>query len=121
MAYFFVIPAVLSLLVLAAHFLRMRFLPGVVLSLVFIIPLLFRVNWITRLTQAYLLLAALEWLRATMSLINDRQVEGTPWHRAAVILLSVETFTVISAILLQWFIKRPSPGFEPVIQQAPAT
>ena len=116
MAYFLAIPAFLSLLVLAAHFLRMSFLPGVAIALLLAIVLLFRVNWITRIAQVALLLAGLEWLRATLSLINERQAEGADWHRAAVILLSVEGFTVLSAILLQWVIRKPAA----IVESPPA-
>ena len=116
------IPAFLSLLMLAAHFFRAELLPLVAVCLVTLVLLLVPRNWAVRLVQVVLMVGALEWVRAMLEFISDREQEGRPWTRLMVILLAVELFTVFSAILLQGRLRRravPAPA-DAAAEPAPA-
>ena len=57
-------------------------------------------RWALRGLQAFLVLAALEWVRTMVAIIRQRQAQDEPYTAAAVILMCVAAFTVLSAILL---------------------
>jgi hypothetical protein len=105
MALLLSIPAFLALLMLAAHFLRASSTPGVVVSLVVAALLFVPRNWAVRIVQVGLMIGALEWLRTMFVFINQRQADGRPWTRLAIIMIAVECFTVVAAVLLQWRLK----------------
>jgi hypothetical protein len=94
-------PAVLSLLVLAAHFSRhdVPVLPWVCVAL----PLLLIVRrpWVPRVMQLVLVVGAIEWLRTTVMLVGQRMDAGDPWLRMAVILIVVALVAAGSALLLE--------------------
>ena len=93
------IPVILSVLVLGAHFFRAGNLVLVAASLV-VLPLLFiRRRWVMWITQAVLVLGAAEWVRSTLAFVQVRQTMDMPWTRLAVILGSVATFTLLSALV----------------------
>ena len=94
-------PIVLSLVVLAAHFLRGGSIVLVVaiLALVALLPL--RRRWIARLVQAVLFLGAAEWARTTTLLAISRSEQGEPFLRMVVILGAVTIVTLASGLLFQ--------------------
>lgn len=95
------VPIVLSLLVLAAHFLRGGglWLAVVVLGL---LGLLFvRRAWVARVMQVVLALGALEWVRTLVVLAVRRSEQGEPFLRMTLILGGVVALTVISALLFE--------------------
>ncbi len=95
------VPTVLSLLVLAAHFLRAGVLVAVVLLIV-ILPLLgLRRGWVPRLFQAVLGLGALEWLRTLVALRAVREALGMPHARMVAILAGVALFSLVAAALFE--------------------
>jgi hypothetical protein len=96
------LPVVLMLGVLAAHFYRgFAWVPfGVTIAL---LPLLFiRAPWAARALQAALALGALEWLRTAAALIALRQATGQPYARLAIILGAVALATGLCALIFQW-------------------
>ena len=93
------IPALLSFLVLAAHFLRNDQLALMLISCAAPLLLLPRRAWLTRLVQALLVLGALEWVRTLLEIRAVRIDEGREWLRMARILGGVAVFTLISAFL----------------------
>jgi hypothetical protein len=95
------IPIVLSLLVLAAHFLRGGGLLFVivVLGLLALLPL--QRPWVARSVQVVLLLGALEWTRTLVTLAMRRVAEGEPYLRMVLILGVVLAVTVGSAALFE--------------------
>jgi hypothetical protein len=95
------LPVVLSLLLLAAHFLRQGLMPAVLLSLFLPVLLFFRRAWVARLIQIILVLGALEWTRTMLLLVNERRSVGESWGRLAIILLIVAVFTGCSALLFR--------------------
>jgi len=96
------LPVVLVLAILAAHFYRAQaWVPfGVTVGLA---PLLFvRAPWAARVLQAALALGALEWLRTAAALVALRQSMGQPWTRLALILGAVALATAACALVFQW-------------------
>ncbi len=96
------LPVLLALAVLAAHFYRAQsWVPfGVTIGLA---PLLLvRAPWAARVLQAALVLGALEWLRTAAVLVAMRESMGQPWTRLALILGGVALATAACALLFQW-------------------
>ena len=95
------VPIVLSLLVLAAHFLRGGAL-WIAVAVLGVLGLLFiRRAWVARLIQVVLLLAALEWTRPLVVLAMRRSEQGEPFLRLTLILGGVVAVTLISAVLFE--------------------
>jgi hypothetical protein len=61
--------------------------------------LLIRSRGVARIVQLMLVVIMLEWTRTTVILVNERQANQEPWHRMAVILLSVAAFALLAALL----------------------
>ncbi|MCP4549158.1 MAG: hypothetical protein GY835_22115 [bacterium] len=95
------IPVVISLLVLGAHFLRYgwTFLFVAVVVLMVAVLTIHR-PWAARTAQTALVLGFLEWLRTLFYLANARFDAGQP-VRMIVILGAVAAFTLLSALVFQ--------------------
>ncbi|HEX4944135.1 MAG TPA: hypothetical protein VFV55_07255 [Usitatibacteraceae bacterium] len=96
------LPVVLALGVLAAHFYRaLAWVPfGITVAL---LPLLFiRAPWAARVLQAALVAGALEWIRTAAGLVALRQSMGQPYTRLAIILGAVAVATGLCALIFQW-------------------
>ncbi len=113
-------PAVLSLLVLGAHFLRGGQLVLVVLTLVLVGLLSVRRPWAARAAQVALLLGACEWVRTTAALLGRRMQEGEPWVRMVVILGAVALVCGLSALAFRAGPLRRRYGLEPRVPDAGA-
>lgn len=91
---------VLSLLVLAAHFLRAGNPVLVVALLAIIVAILaLRRAWVARLAQIVLLLGAVEWLATLIDLAGVRMHDGEPVGRLVVILATVGLATAASSLV----------------------
>ena len=95
------LPAVLSFLVLGAHFLRSGHFVLVALALVLTALLFVRRSWAPRVVQAALVLGAVEWIRTMVELVKRRTAAGEPFVRLVVILGGVALVAVLAALLLQ--------------------
>lgn len=95
------LPAVLSTIVLAAHFLRAGQLLIVLLVLATIPLLAVRKPWSARIIQVMLALGALEWLRTMVRLGQIRAEMGVPYLRMAVILATVALVAACAAALFE--------------------
>jgi hypothetical protein len=95
------IPVVLSLVVLAAHFMRFGNYVGVAGALVLIALLFVRRPWVARLMQVVLLLGTLEWVRTIYMLAAVRAAHNQPFGRMVAILGVVAIVTLCSALLFQ--------------------
>ena len=92
------VPPALSLLVLAAHFLRAG-VALLALGALGTLALLFvRRRWAAQVVQSVLVLGALEWVRALVVLTGERMSEGLPYGRMVVILGVVATVAAASAL-----------------------
>ncbi len=95
------VPAMVAMLVLGAHFYRAsEWIPlAVVVALIALAPL--RRRWIPWLWQAALVLGTVEWLRTLAELVAVRRSLGAPWMRLAAILGAVALATLACALLFR--------------------
>jgi len=93
------IPVILSLILLAAHFLRINFLPLAILSFLMIALLFLRKKWVPRIIQLYLLFGFVEWLRIAFVYIEQRQQVGADYRRLVIIIGAVALFTLLSGLM----------------------
>jgi hypothetical protein len=101
MVAFQLLPVVLSLLVLGAHFLRAG-RPLLLLVVLLVLALLFvRRRWAARVVQVTLSLGALAWIRALVVLASLRLHTGEPVRRLVLILGTVAVVSLLSAWLMQ--------------------
>ena len=96
------LPVVLVLAILAAHFYRAAQWAGFGVTVALLPMLLVRAPWAARVLQAALVLGALEWLRTAAALVAVRQSMGQPYTRLALILGAVALATALCALLFQW-------------------
>lgn len=95
------LPVIFSMLLLSAHFYRAGHLllaGGALLSLGL---LCIRKPQVTWLMQGLLVAGAVEWLVTAIRLIADRQAQGLPWLRLAIILGLVAFCTLLSTLPLR--------------------
>lgn len=100
MAIICLLPAIISSLIIFAHFYRMGSSVLIVAALLLPLFLFIRRRWALRTVQAYLLVGAVEWIRALFVFIEIYERAGMSWTRLAVILGAVILFTLCSALLL---------------------
>ena len=93
------IPVILSLLLLAAHFYRSGQIVLAVACVAMLFVLFFRKSWVPRLFQLLLVLGALEWLRSLYYFAAMRIAWDQPWTRLAIILGAVALFTALSGLV----------------------
>jgi hypothetical protein len=93
------LPVVLSLLVLGAHFMRAGRLFMVAIVLLLLGLLGVRRLWAARTVQAGLLLGAMEWAWTLARLVAWRVQEGQPALRLVLILGGVAVVTGLSALM----------------------
>ena len=98
---FRLLPVILCFALLAAHFSRAGLLPFVILSLGIPFLLLLRKPWAARIIQVFLLLGAMEWIRAMLGYIEIRKTTGDDWSRLAIILISVSLLTALSGLVFR--------------------
>ena len=95
------LPVVLSLIVLGAHFLRSGSVVMVAIVLGVLGLLFVRRLWAARTVQAALLLGVVEWVRTLARLAAWRAQEGQPALRLVLILGSVALLTGLSALVFR--------------------
>lgn len=94
-------PALLSLLLLAAHFYRATlWLPMLLCAALLGLMWLAR-PWVARVLQAALLLGSLEWLRTGLTLAIERHQAQLPYLRLALILGVVTLLTGLSSLVVR--------------------
>ena len=110
------LPAVVALALLAAHFYRAGLVPLVPTCIGAAALLFVRLPWVRYLAVGSLLLAAAEWLRTLVDLVGERSAAGEPWLRLAAILGGVIVFTLLAALpfrslaLRRWYAGGEPPG-----------
>ena len=103
------LPAHLSLLLLAALFMRMGIPLILIVPLTLMLMLSFLVPWseVRTLLAAALGLGALVWTFMTWLRVQERLAYGEPWSRLAGILAGVALFTAWAA----WLVWRSGKAF----------
>ena len=101
MNFFRLLPVILSLSLLGAHWYRAGLV--VLMAACVLLPflLLLRRSWIPRLFQVVLLIGALEWLRTLYVVASMRVAFEQPWGRLALILGGVALFTLLSGLVFR--------------------
>ena len=113
------VPVILSLLVLAAHFLRSGPLLLVPVLIVVVSMCFVRRPWAGRTVQVVLAVGALEWGRTAVVIARQRLAAGEPWIRMGAILAIVAVVAVLSLLLMGsgrmrgWFRTDILPGSDP--------
>ena len=95
------LPVIFSMLLLGAHFYRagqLLLTGGALLSLGLLSLRRPQAVW---LMQGLLVAGAAEWLTTAIRLVADRQAQGLPWQRLAIILGVVTLCTLLSALPLR--------------------
>ena len=95
------LPVILSILLLGAHFYRAGHLlhaSGALLSLGLLCIRKPQAIW---LMQGLLVAGSAEWLATAIRLVADRQAQGLPWLRLAIILGLVTLCTLLSALVFR--------------------
>ena len=95
------LPAVLSLIVLGAHFYRAGDWPITLLCLALTGLLALPRAWVARVVQVALVLGAAEWIWTAVDFVQQRMSLGAPWMRLALILGAVAAFALLAAALFQ--------------------
>jgi hypothetical protein len=101
-----ILPAALSGLVLAAHFLRRGQWPGLLAGLALVALLFVRRPWARRAVQAGLALATVEWIRTWAVLSGAREAAGESAGRLTAILLAVAGVAAVGVMLLETRVAR---------------
>lgn len=93
--------ASLFCLILAAHFLRMGAMPGVLACLALpAVVVATRARWALRSLQALLALGSASWVATALRIGAERRAAGEPWLRMALILGTVAALSALAAALL---------------------
>ncbi|KAA3656532.1 MAG: hypothetical protein DWQ10_15205 [Calditrichaeota bacterium] len=100
--FFQLLPAVLSFLLIAAHFSRAGNTILLIVSLVLLLSLLIRHSLVVIIARYALILAALEWIRTTFMLVAKRMETGQSWERLAIILGVVTIFTLVATLVFRF-------------------
>ena len=95
------VPVVLSLIVLGAHFLRAGNIIVVAAVLVVLGLLFVRRPWAARVAQSALVFGTMVWCQTLVALVAERAQSGQPATRMAIILGTVVVVTFVSVLLLQ--------------------
>ncbi len=90
------LPVIISLLVLGAHFVRSGNILLMLVSIALIFSLFVREPFMARTMQIVLLGAAAEWIRFAFVLVSARMEDGQPWTRLAIVIGGVVLLAVAS-------------------------
>ncbi|MBU0529609.1 hypothetical protein KKF86_07645 [bacterium] len=95
------LPIIFSFLILSAHFSRAG---SPLLTIIFLLlPLLLFIKklWVARLIRVVLIIGAVEWIRALITYVSQRQSIGEPYIRLVIILGIVALFTGLSSLVFK--------------------
>ena len=97
------IPVILSILLLGAHFLYAGLpeLVVIVFAITSLSLLFIRQPWIVRVIQFELVVGGIEWVRITFKYVGERLVENKPWMLLVIILGSVALITFCSSLVFR--------------------
>src|SRR3990172_13177809 len=98
MNFLLLLPAVLSCLLLAAHFLRSGQAGLVALCLLAPLLLLIRRQWVHAVFPLLLLAGAALWIGTAFNIREERLLLDKPWLRLAIIIGAVAAFTIAAAL-----------------------
>lgn len=94
----YLIPLILSALLMAAHFSRVDNNWLSIFCLALPLLLLVKKLWVKRVYQFLLVIGGSIWIERTVALVQTRQEASESWMRLAVILSTVALFTMLSSL-----------------------
>jgi NAD-dependent dihydropyrimidine dehydrogenase PreA subunit len=94
----YLLPPILSTLMMAAHFSRVDNDRLAIFCLALPFLLFIKKIWVKRVYQILLVIGGPIWIERTVILIRTRQETGESWMRLAVILITVALFTIFSSL-----------------------
>jgi hypothetical protein len=115
------LPVCLSLLVLAAHFLRSaHFIAAAICIMLTFIVFVYK-PYAARLAQIALLIGTFEWIATTLALSAERSAVGAPALRMQIILGSVASVCFLSIFVFysRTLRERFGLGRRPDVQESP--
>jgi hypothetical protein len=95
------LPVILSLVLLGAHYYRAGFISLVIIFLASIFLLFIRTPWAVRIIKVELLIGGFEWLRTLFNLASVRIAMEMPWMRLVLILGGVALMTFASILVFR--------------------
>ena len=95
------LPVILSILLLAAHFFRAGENIYVYVLLALLPLLVLKKFWVPWVIQVALILGAIEWLLTLMFVAQMRIEFDMPWTRMAIIMGAVAMFTALSSLVFR--------------------
>lgn len=95
------VPAILSAMLIAAHFFRAGNIGLVIFSILAPLILIGGKRWAVVVVQVLLVLASAEWLRTAYAIAQERAAIGAPTMRMFLILGSVAILTPLSTLPLR--------------------
>jgi hypothetical protein len=95
------LPALVSAILLGAHFFRADLHLLAAVSVLIPALLLLQSTFAVRIVQAALVAGFFVWADALLSLYKQRLALGMPWTRMALILCAVAVFALVSAYFLE--------------------
>lgn len=98
---FKLLPVIISMLILGAHFYRAGHLLLTGVAVLSLGLLCIRRPFVAWLMQGLLVAGAAEWLSTAARLVMFRQAQGLPWFRLAMILGLVALCTLLSALIFR--------------------
>ncbi len=104
------VPAILSSLLLVAHFLRDGNLIIALVCLGMPFSLIAPTTGRHRVFQVFLVVGAVVWAFTGLGILLDRLLNGQPWFRLVIIMGAVSAFTLWSAWLLPEEARTPAPS-----------
>ena len=95
------LPVIISIAFLSAHYYRAGFLPLVIIISLSLLVLLVRQSWAVRVIQVELFIGGIEWIRTVYNLVMARQSMDMPWVRLALILGAVSLVSFCSICIFR--------------------
>lgn len=95
------LPAFLSLALLAAHLLRGAHYEFLAVAIFAVLLMAVRTPWSRRTVQAVLAVGVFEWLRTLVILVAGRVAAELPFARLAAIIGGVAIVTAVAAVALE--------------------
>ncbi len=101
MTFVLLLPTILAMLTLGAHYARYGLYP-LTFALIAMLGMLFiRRRWVARVMQVALCIAALEWGTVLYDVARERAADGRDSRKSGVILGGTALFTLLAAGLYQ--------------------
>ena len=101
MTFLLVLPTILALLTLGAHYLRYGLYPLTALLVALLPLLLIKRRWVARMMQVVLCISAVEWVTVLNDIVKERVMEGFDYRKSVFILGGTALFTFAAALLYQ--------------------